>query len=333
MNFIKDDEISPPPGIISSIKSGFDTTANQIGIILFPLLLDLFLWLGPRLHASDLLRAVLAQLEVFVQEGIINAKDIEFYQESIKELIAQEINLFGLLRTFPIGVSSLMHRVLSPSNPLGETTSYQIKNDFGFFLWAGGLTLIGWILGSLYFAWVAKASLKDDGQNLLWFGRTVLQSSLLAMFWIIALITFGVPLSIFFLVFMQINTSLAQIAFLFLAFFTMWLIVPVFFSPHGIFTKKENLFRSILSSFHLSRFTLPTSSFFVISILILSQGFNILWLTPSSSSWMMLVGILGHAFITTSLLAASFIYYHDMNIWLETLLEKLDTKATSAQTQ
>jgi hypothetical protein len=131
---------------------------------------------------------------------------------------------------------------------------------------------------------------------------------------------------------MQINASLAQVALFFSLLFAMWIIVPIFFSAHGIFVKSENLFRSMLSSLHLSRFTLPTSSFFVISVAVLSQGFNILWLTPSTSSWMMGVSILGHAFITTSLLAASFIYYRDMNAWLETLLEKLDSKkATSAQ--
>ncbi len=333
MNFINNDEVSPPPGIVSSIKSGFDITANQIGIILFPLLLDLFLWLGPRLRAGNLFRVALTQLEMLINEKIVSASDVEFYQGLLKEMISQDINLFGFLRTFPIGVSSLMRQVPSSSTPLGEAASYQIKSDFGFFLWVGGLTLIGWVLGSIYFAWVSKASIEDEDQNLLWLGKTILQASLLAVILILALITFGTPLLIFFLIFMQINANLAQIAFLFFAFFTMWIIVPILFSAHGIFTKKENLFRSLLSSFHFSRFTLPASSFFIISIFVLSQGFNILWLTPSSSSWMMFVGILGHAFITTSLLAASFIYYHDMNVWLETLLEKLDSKATSAQTQ
>jgi hypothetical protein len=46
---------------------------------------------------------------------------------------------------------------------------------------------------------------------------------------------------------------------------------------------------------------------------------------------MLLLGIFGHAFITTALLAASFIYYRDMNAWLETLLEKLKSKKSSAQ--
>jgi hypothetical protein len=35
-----------------------------------------------------------------------------------------------------------------------------------------------------------------------------------------------------------------------------------------------------------------------------------------------LVGIAGHGFISTALLAASFIYYRDMNEWLNTVYER-----------
>jgi hypothetical protein len=41
---------------------------------------------------------------------------------------------------------------------------------------------------------------------------------------------------------------------------------------------------------------------------------------------MTIVGIGGHAFITTALLAASFVYYRDMNVWLQTVFEKLQQK-------
>jgi len=41
---------------------------------------------------------------------------------------------------------------------------------------------------------------------------------------------------------------------------------------------------------------------------------------------MTLVGITGHAFITTALLAASFVYYRDMNAWLQTVFEKMQQK-------
>jgi hypothetical protein len=41
---------------------------------------------------------------------------------------------------------------------------------------------------------------------------------------------------------------------------------------------------------------------------------------------MKLVGIGGHAFITAALLAASFVYYRDMNVWLQTVFERLQQK-------
>jgi len=59
---------------------------------------------------------------------------------------------------------------------------------------------------------------------------------------------------------------------------------------------------------------------------------NYLWKVPPSDSWMTLVGIAGHAFITTAILAASFVYYRDMNVWLQTVFEQWQ-KTRTAPTQ
>jgi hypothetical protein len=61
----------------------------------------------------------------------------------------------------------------------------------------------------------------------------------------------------------------------------------------------------------------------VLSVLLIAYGLNFLWNIPSPDSWMTLIGIAGHAFITTSLLAASLIYYRDMQVWLQTVLDRL----------
>jgi len=103
---------------------------------------------------------------------------------------------------------------------------------------------------------------------------------------------------------------------------SFWLIVPFFFMSHGIFTQKQNAFHSMLASLKMARFTLPTSSLFVFSVFILSTGLNYLWSVPSNDSWILLVGITGHAFITTALLSASFVYYREMNNWLKIVQER-----------
>jgi hypothetical protein len=48
-----------------------------------------------------------------------------------------------------------------------------------------------------------------------------------------------------------------------------------------------------------------------------------LWRLPSLDSWLTLFGIFGHSFVTTALLAGSFIYYYEMSAWVQTVLDKL----------
>ena len=55
--------------------------------------------------------------------------------------------------------------------------------------------------------------------------------------------------------------------------------------------------------------------------MLLGSGLDMLWSTPAADSWMLLVGILGHAFISTGLLAASFVYYNDGVRWLQNTIK------------
>ena len=45
-------------GALACVTTGFEVTARHLELILLPLLLDLFLWLGPRLSVSPLLMAI-----------------------------------------------------------------------------------------------------------------------------------------------------------------------------------------------------------------------------------------------------------------------------------
>jgi hypothetical protein len=144
-------------------------------------------------------------------------------------------------------------------------------------------------------------------------------------------IMLGTPLLIVLALIMAASPLLAQGLLLVLGLLSMWLVVPIFFSPHGIFMRRQNAFSSIYTSLRMARFTMPTSSLFVLSVLLIAYGLNYLWNIPSSDSWMALVGIAGHAFVTTSLLAASFIYYRDMQAWLQTVFEKLKANLPTQQ--
>jgi hypothetical protein len=141
----------------------------------------------------------------------------------------------------------------------------------------------------------------------------------------------GLPAFLLVSVIAFFSPLLGQVMFFAGALLLAWLMIPIFFSVHGIFTLQLDAFRSILGSLRMVRFTLPNTGLFLLVFVLINTGLNFLWNTPSDNSWWLLVGIAGHAFVSTALLAASFIYYRDINAWLAVVFEQLQKRTTSAK--
>ena len=326
-------ELPPPPGVIVSLRAGFDAVASHVSLILVPLALDIILWLGPRLSEDSLLRPFVRYMFVQARRGVAASEIDQFLEaQSIFLEGLQSFNLLSLIskfRTFPIGVSSLLAQEMpAAGTPLGEQSVVQISSVPLLLLIAFVLTAIGWAGGGLYFRWVSGIALgqAETGISLL---RAVVQTLILSVCWFIGLMLIFLPLMFVLTLLALINPILANVAIFVILLLAFWLIVPLFFMPHGIFARRQNAFLSILTSLRMARFTFPSSGMFVLSVLILSQGLNYLWSVPPNDSWMTLVGIAGHAFITTAVLAASFVYYRDMNVWLQTVFERWQKARTS----
>jgi hypothetical protein len=315
--------LPPPPGIIGSLRAGFDAIASHIGLILMPLGLDLLLWLGPRISVSTLMQPLLDEMARIAPASGLPQADIDSMMTVYRELL-NRINLLAVLRTIPIGISSLMSGRMPIESPLGPPTVVQVESLPELLILVVLLTIIGWLLGGLYFQRVALlVSSRSPSSSPSPAGRAVVQTVLYSLLFLVLIWSIGLPA--LFLVYMgfAINSVLGQALLLFLAFLSLWLLVPLFFSPHGIFLNRQSAFASFLGGFRLARFTLPTSSLFVLTVVLVGMGLNTLWVVPAEDSWLVLVGLLGHAFVTTALLTASFIYYHDMSAWVESVLARL----------
>jgi hypothetical protein len=318
--------LPPPPGVIASLQAGFNVVSNRVALIILPVLLNAFLWLGPRLSVGKWYGDLLNNWITLLKQNGFPAKDLALYTDNAPALIDffQKMNWLGWVRTLPIGIPVLLLDIPSKfpvPTPLGIQNVVQLPS---FAVVAGSvflLTFVGWLGGGLYFRIVAGASLGDDeaGIGLL---RAFAQTILLSVIWIIGSVIILLPFILIMTVLAALSAVLAEVVFFIILFFMFWLVVPLFFTPHGIFVRKQNAVASIMSSLRMSRFTLPTSSMFVLSVFLLSRGLSYLWTIPTSDSWLMLVGILGHAFISTTLLAASFVYYRDMSNWLQNVYER-----------
>ena len=320
------DPLPPPPGVIHSIRAGFDAISAHLAAILLPLILDLFFWIGPRLSIESLFLAIQSEMISIWRAGGVSAADIQTIMDGYQNSIPQ-FNLFWLLRTLPVGISSLMFARGQLQSPLGSPLTWQVTGG-SLIPWMALLITVGWVGGGLYFRWVARSSIPEVQDQIPHSLRAVTQTVILSILWGALTLAIGLPLIALIAILFQLNSLIAQIVILAASFLSMWLIVPVFFWPHGIFIKNQNFLSAILSSVQMARFTLPTSSMFVLTVFLLGVGLNYVWSIPSPDSWMTLVGILGHAFITTSLLAASFIYYRNMSAWLQTVMERLKANHT-----
>jgi hypothetical protein len=335
------EELPPPPGVMGSLKDGFYAVSSHVWLIFLPLLLDVLLWFGPRLSVGRLVHPFFELVVRQARTMLASSADFKRFTDNMALLsdMVERFNLlsllgrlFGTLQVFPVGISSLLAQTMPVQTPLGSQDVIQITSLPSLMGLAFLFTVIGWMMGGLYFRWVSGIVLGDAKQDtMISLSWAILQTLLLSIIWVIVLMVVIVPALVVFSFLIMLSPLLASGLVLITLFFSFWLIVPLFFTPHGIFVRRQNAFYSIFTSLRMARFTLPTSALFVLCVFLLTTGLNYLWRVPTGDSWMLLVGIAGHAFITTALLAASFVYYRDMNAWLQRVFEQLQHKQMPVQ--
>jgi hypothetical protein len=315
-----------PPQLISSLRGGFDAVANHISLIILPVLLDLFLWFGPHLSLKALLLPFAQQLGTLPGMETPEMKDLVTYSQDLWRTIAEQLNLAGSLRTFPVGIPSLMSSQFPGVTPLGNPLVAEITSTgVAISLWLA-LVFIGLSLGSAYFSSIAQTVAVDKSpQSIGEHAWMALQSVLLTIACLVVLLIICIPAMLILSFIALFSAAIAQIGLLLLSVVLVWVLVPLAFSPHGIFMFRQNALYSMLTSVRLVRFILPSTGLFFLTIVVLSQGLDLLWQVPPPTSWLSLVAIGGHAFVTTALLAASFVYYRDAMQWVRDYLQQSAT--------
>ena len=313
--------ISSPPSLIKSLMAGFDVVSNHIGLIIFSVLFDLLLWFGPQIRLTTAFKPLIEQAESFP----------EMQSEGTLDMLRQgltQLNMLSLLRTFPIGIPSLLARRAPIETPIYLPVDWDVRSLLDAALLWLGIALVGIAVGVFYFSLVAQASVNgrlNFVQTLRNWPRNFGQVLLLTLFWNILLAMFLLPFSCMMTFLFLLGIGLGQFSLVVAILFgglAVWLLVPLFFSPHGIFAYQRSMWESILQGVRLSRATFTTTTLLILAIVVLSQGLDILWNIPQDNSWLLLVGITGHAFVTAALLAGTFVYYHDADRWLREIIRK-----------
>jgi hypothetical protein len=245
--------------------------------------------------------------------------------------LLEEFNLLFGLRTYPVGVPSLMISQGSISNPLGGPMILELTSARAASLFLLFTIVVGIALGSLYFSLVARSTDKRiSALNWQVFLRMTGQSALLSIFLVFLLFILGLPAMCLITSIMLFLPALGTLPFMIFGLLFIWVLLPLVFTPHGIFLGEMKTPKSIMTSIKFVRASMSGTGFFFILIILIGYGMDLLWSTPGTQSWMMLVGILGHGFISSGLLAASFVFYRDGLSWLSEMIRSKEVRARQA---
>ncbi len=316
-----------PPHLIASIVAGFNTVANNAYLIFFPIVADLILWFGPHFRIKNLLQPLvnLAYTE------LAKSMDPQTLAQVIPDpkTILDPVNLLASLRSWPVGIPSLFSFTDVTQTPFGKPTMIEIPTVLAAFGFLAVAILVGIYLGGIYFNSISNASLglkRPFSFSLsLWQFRQSVFLSLLLLFLILLI---ALPVSFILTLFMLFQ--LALFGGIVVSFLLIWILLPLVFSAHGIFMFKLSVVPSIATSVRLVRSFLPGTGVFLLVAFMLNEGMNILWRTTPPNSWLSLIGVAGHAFIASGLLAASFVYYGSGMRWMQENLQHMAARQSQA---
>lgn len=325
MNTKIDDQKLAPPRLIPTLLAGFNTVTNHIGLILFPLGLDLLIWFGPQLKLEKIIKPIYANaIQTLIAFNNAEMRQLLETSQAEMETILNRVNITNSLSTFPFGIPSLLAGQGIQETPLGSPISYEIPSIGLILFLTVFFILIGLFLGSLYLGAIAYSTKKEKEKIILSdISKKIIKGVGLSILLVIILVVLILPVLFVVSLFSLFSPVLSQIVFIISTFILIWLIIPLIFSPHGIFTRDLGIIQSILQSIKVVRSYLPGTGMFLLAAILIAQGLDILWIAAPSNSWLTLVGIIGHAFIYTALIAASFIYYQKSSDWTKEILERI----------
>lgn len=314
------------PRLITALSAGFSAVASHIYLIIFPIALDALLWFGPHISIRSLMEPLIARFESdLLQLAQSDVRTMLASEAGNWRALTEQFNLLSALRSYPVGIPSLLAGQDPVANPLGIPFIMESPNaGAAISLWLL-FGLAGLTLGSFFFNRSAQLVLPGDHkharalQTIIW---QTLQTILLLAIILMVLLIISIPIMLLAWILAFFSPALLQLAMLLVSVFMVWLLLPLFFSPHGIFAFQLDALRSTLISYQFVRFFLPGAGLFVLSTVLISQGMDILWRIPPDNSWMLVIGIAGHAFVSTALVSSSFVYYKDGIQWMREILNR-----------
>ena len=332
-----------PITVLASLAAGFDRVASKPVLILPILALDLLLWLGPRLGITTLIPEGIEWLGLPAGSDPLLLEEIRVI-EQVLVIFRERYNILSALSVFPAGMPfnmliasgslpagmpSLMAGRFPAVSPLGEPIVHLIGNPLvAAIIWLG-ITILGLGLGTFYhrlLAWQTMPGVELGSGWKSWWRMLILYA--LAYCGGMVVVTVSALLASIASLYIPLLGALILFAGMSALF---WTAVYFAFTAHGIVGYQFGVIKAIMESVFVVRASLLSTVGFLFSAFAITWFTTMeIWSLPGDASWYNLLAFVGFAFVSTTLLAASYVFYQERRVWLVELRAKLVMKPSDS---
>jgi hypothetical protein len=317
-----------PISVISALVAGFDRVAARPYLLLPTVLLDLFLWFGPHLVVPSLFQLASSSLAPPAGVDPAVADQLAAYRDAILE-VATRYNLFSALSTLPagmpfnmifgllagliVGIPSLIAMRLTTASPLGAPIEINLSSlQAGVLGWVG-LSVVGVALGTAYLREIAKGH--AAGAEISSFRASFPRLFTLAVggYLLTFVILLGTALIGSIDGLLYVGMPLLFVGAVYLSFTTQ-----------GVVRYGLGIGRAMRESLRIVRWNfLGSMGLLLLSFFAVWTAATQVWSLPGEDTWYMLLAIGGHAFVSTTLISASYAFYQGRRQWMQAVAERV----------
>ncbi|MDA1097309.1 MAG: hypothetical protein O3B84_08685 [Chloroflexi bacterium] len=288
-------------GVIESVGTGFRVTNRHLRLLLIPIALDLFIWLGPRVSVEPLI------------VRLAGGSAIDASVTTLDGVMAgvTGLNLVGLLAmAMPSAVDIFAFSGTRESAALVSSWPMAIAL-------ASVFLAAGFLIGALYRSAAVQGLVRDNDEG--WTGdvirSTFLEAApryvrLLAVIALVGAIGF-LALAVFYAGGEAITPGLGRFLLILSSGFILWLVFLFFLSEVAVFVSGTGALASLRASAEVVRaFFLPSLGLFAM-LRTIDLGLGLLWGRMGESPLALLTAIAANAYVATGLLLGAMVYYRN----------------------
>jgi hypothetical protein len=335
------EETARPLGVIGCLAAGFEMVGRHLWLVILPVMLDLFLWLGPRLSVDPLWQQFVALLATQPVPDPAAASQVTQIAQMLKQL-GEQFNMLSILGALPLlNLPSLLaSHPPGALSPLGQSSVFEITGVLALLFWWVMLLPVGLLLGFLYLSGVARPvrAMRDadetdpaqeeaggmeghseaasfPGERSSHLYTHGLGKFVRVFLFAAALLALGMVLIPIWMLLIGVVLTVAQplglLAWALSIGLGSYVVLHFLFVIPGVLVGQRGLLRAIWESALLIHTNFSSVVGLVLLVLVIYEGLGFVWSLPPGDSWSLLIGILGNSCIATGLTAAIFVYYQE----------------------